>query len=98
MQISHSRIDCFESCPFRYDLRYNKGVKTIPPDEADNALFLGTALHTGLEKGVDEAIKEYFMKYPVITDAHINEAMKLEVMIPKAAKMIPKGEFEVEWQ
>ena len=96
MQISHSRIECFEGCPFRYDLRYNQEIKTLPPDEADNALFLGTALHTGLEKGVNEAIKEYFMKYPVITDAHINEAMKLEVVIPKAARLIPKGQFEVE--
>ncbi len=77
-------------------MRYCDEIQAIKSDEPDNALFLGTALHTGLEKGVEEAIKEYFMQYPVITDAHINEAMKLEVMIPKAAKKIPKGEFEVE--
>lgn len=76
-------------------MRYCDRILTIKSDEADNALFLGTALHTGLEKGVDAAIQEYFMQYPVITDAHINEAMKLEVMILKAAKMIPKGFFEV---
>ena len=96
MQVSHSRVECFNGCPYRYDLRYNQGIKTIPPDNADNALFLGTALHTGLEKGVDVVVKEYFMQYPVITDEHINEVMKLEVMIPKAAKKIPKGLFEVE--
>ena len=94
--MSHSRIECFESCPYRYDLRYNKEVKTIPPDNADNALFLGTALHTGLEKDVQTAIHEYFMQYPVISDAQVNEAMKLEVMIPKAAAMIPPGEHEVK--
>ena len=77
-------------------MRYCDGIQTIKSDEADNALYLGTALHTGLEKGVQAAINEYFMHYPVITDAHINEQMKLEVMIPKAAKLIPKGEFEVE--
>ena len=65
-------------------------------DEANNALILGTALHTGIEKGVEAAIKEYFMQYPVITDLHIDEAMKLEVMIPKAAAMLPKGHYEVE--
>lgn len=96
MQVSHSRVECFNGCPYRYDLRYNQSIKTIPPDNADNALFLGTALHTGLEKGVDAALKEYLMQYPVITDEHINEAIKLEVMIPRAAKKIPKGEFEVE--
>ena len=96
MQVSHSRVECFEGCSFRYKMRYIDEIRTIKADEPDNALFLGTALHTGLEKGVNEAINEYFMQYPVITDAHINEAMKLEVLIPKAKAMIPKGEFEVE--
>ena len=96
MIVSHSKVECFESCPYRYDLRYNQEIRTIPPDNADNALFLGTALHTGLEKDVQTAIHEYFMQYPVISDAHINEAMKLEVMIPKAASMIPSGEHEVK--
>ena len=96
MIVSHSKVECFESCPYRYDLRYNQEIRTIPPDNADNALFLGTALHTGLEKDVQTAIHEYFMEYPVISDAHINEAMKLEVMIPKAAAMIPSGEHEVK--
>ena len=93
--VSHSKVETFESCPYRYDLKYNQGIKTIPPDNADNALFLGTALHTGLEKDIQTAIHEYFMEYPVISDAHVNEAMKLEVMISKAAAMIPKGEYEV---
>lgn len=96
MIVSHSKVECFESCPYRYDLRYNQEIRTIPPDNADNALFLGTALHTGLEKDVQTAIHEYFMEYPVISDAHINEAMKLEVMIPKAAAMIPSGKYEVK--
>lgn len=95
MIVSHSKVETFESCPYRYDLKYNQGIKTIPPDNADNALFLGTALHTGLEKDIQTAIHEYFMEYPVISDAHVNEAMKLEVMISKAAAMIPKGEYEV---
>lgn len=96
MQVSHSRIECFEGCPFRYKMRYCDGIQVIKSDEADNALYLGTALHTGLEKGVHAAINEYFMQYPVITDAHINEVMKLEIMIPKAAEFIPKGQYEVK--
>lgn len=84
MQVSHSRIEQFENCKFRYKLRYLDKIKTIPNDDPQNALFLGTALHTGLEKNVDEAIKQYYMSYPVITDAHINEAMKLEAKIGRA--------------
>ena len=96
MRASHSRIETFANCPFRYKMRYIDEINTLKADEADNALYLGTALHSGLEKGVSVAIKEYFMQYPVIEDAHINEAIKLEVMIEKAAKKIPKGLFEVE--
>lgn len=76
-------------------MRYLEGLKTIPDDKPDNALYLGTALHTGLEVGVEEAIQQYYSNYPIITDEHINEAMKLEVMIPKAKAMIPDGQNEV---
>lgn len=76
-------------------MRYIDKILTLKPDDASNALVLGTALHTGLEKGLNAAIKEYYMSYPVITDQHINEAMKLEVMIPRAKQMIPDGEYEV---
>lgn len=96
MIVSHSRVECFESCPYRYDLRYNQGIKTIPQDNADNALFLGTALHTGLEKDVEAAIHEYFMNYPIINDNHITEAMKLEVMIQKAKAICPDGINELK--
>lgn len=96
MQVSHSRVECFEGCPFKYRLRYMEHLETIKADNADNALYLGTALHTGLEKDVEAAINEYYMQYPVITDEHINEVIKLEILIPKAAAIAPKGFNEVE--
>ena len=77
-------------------MRYVDGLLTLPPDDAAHPLIIGTAMHTGLEKGVDMAIKEYYMSYSIITDRHIEEAMKLEKVIPKAAAMIPKGEVEVK--
>lgn len=96
MQVSHSRIESFEKCPYKYQLRYCDEILTLPPDNADNALIIGTALHTGLEKGAEVAIKEYFMSYHIIDDNHINEAIKLEHIIPRAKEIIPKGEYEVE--
>lgn len=51
---------------------YIDKIGTIKADNADNALYLGTALHTGLEKDVEEVINEYYMNYPIITDEHIN--------------------------
>jgi phage nucleotide-binding protein len=95
LQVSHSRVSTFDQCPLKFKLRYLDELKTIPDDKPDNALYLGTALHTGLEIGVEEAIQQYYSNYPIITDDHINEAMKLEVMIPKAKQMVPKGQNEV---
>lgn len=94
MQVSHSRVECFNSCPYRYKLRYINKFDVIKADNYDNALYLGTALHTGLEKDVETAIKEYYMQFPIITDNHINEALKLEFLTPKVK--IPKGFNEVE--
>ncbi|MGS5516885.1 AAA family ATPase [Clostridioides difficile] len=96
MQFSHSRIGVFKSCPYKYKLQYIDKVKTILNADANNALILGTSLHTGIEKDVDAAVKEYYFSYPNITDLHINEVMKLDYLIPKAKEMLPKGFNEVQ--
>lgn len=94
MQFSHSRIGVFESCKFKYQMQYLHKIKVLPAFEADNALLLGTAIHTGIEKDVKTAIKEYFDNFPVIDDLHINETIKLEYLIPRVKELLPPGEFE----
>lgn len=59
--------------------------------EPDNALILGTALHTGIEEGVDQALNFYTSSFPILTDDHIHEMMKLEALIPKAKALLPPG-------
>lgn len=66
----------------------------MPPDNPDNALVLGKALHTGIEKGLDAALSEYLNAYPIASDEHFNEAIKLEYWIPRAREMLPEGEYE----
>ena len=96
MRLSHSRVECFNKCPYQYRLRYLDKLKTIPNTDPDNALILGTALHTGIEEGVNRALEFYQNSFPVLTDEHINELIKLEAMIPKAAALLPTGgRFEV---
>lgn len=95
MQVSYSRISMYQTCPHQFFLKYKEGLETIFNCDPQNALILGHALHTGIEKDVPDAIKEYFSAYPVIKDAHITEAMKLEYLIPKAKAILPKGEHEV---
>ena len=73
-----------------------EGIDTIPNTDADNALILGTALHTGIEEGVEQALDFYKNSFPILTDDHIHEMMKLEAMIPKAKAMLPPdGTFEL---
>ena len=68
-----------------------EGLNTIPDIEPDNALILGTALHTGIEEGVEQALDFYQSSFPILTDDHIHEMMKLEAMIPKAKALLPPG-------
>lgn len=89
MQFSYSRVDTFEKCPYQFKLRYIDELKTLDDYEPQDPLKLGTAVHTGIEKDVETAIKEYYNSYPVITNLHINEAIKLETMIKKARDCLP---------
>ena len=97
MQYSYSRADCFKKCPFQYKLRYVDRLETIDEYDSRSPLTLGTAVHTGIENDVASAIQFYYSQYPVITDSHIEEAMKLENLIPKVKDILPpNGRFEVE--
>lgn len=96
MQVSYSRIGSHENCPYSYKLHYHDKLQTIFNCDPQNPLVLGHALHAGIEKDVDEAIKEYYAAYPVIKDAHITEAMKLEYLIPKVKAVLPEGEHEIK--
>lgn len=97
MQYSYSRADCFNKCPYQYKLRYVDCLTTIDDYDPRSPLILGTAVHTGIETDVNSAIHYYYSQYPVITDYHIEEAMKLENLIPKVKDILPaNGKFEVE--
>ena len=96
IQFSYSRVSTFKSCPYQYYLRYIAKLKTISTPEASDALCLGTAVHTGLEKDVPEAIEEYLSNFTIIDDLQINETIKLENIIPKGKRLIPQGEHEVK--
>lgn len=91
MQFSFSRVETFKKCPYLYKLRYIDEVRALPNvDDASNALFLGTGLHEGIEKSVDEGIKAYFNQFPVINDLHLNEELKLRYLVPKVRAMLPQ--------
>lgn len=88
MQYSHSRIECFNNCPYQYKLRYIDKIKTIPDPEPNDALICGNTIHTGAEKNLEEALKFYKSNFNVMTDKHINEIIKFEILIPKLKNLL----------
>ena len=92
----YSAVSTFEQCPYRYKLQYIDGLKTIPSDDPTNALIIGTALHKAIETDIDTAIQEYFDSYPIITDQHVDEEIKLRYLIPKVKEILPDGIHEVQ--
>lgn len=97
MKYSYSRVSCFAHCPYQFKLRYIDKLKTIPDQSADNALYLGTAIHEAFETSeLEKAIESYISNYYTITDNHINEIIKLEYLIPKVLALLPDAECEVE--
>lgn len=97
---SHSRISTYKQCPYKYKLKYLDELRTIFNQDACNPLVLGSAMHLGIEKSVDEALNYYKSQYAVISDENINEMIKLEIMINKARDFLKdyrdKAQFELQ--
>ena len=72
------------------------GLKTLSSTDAANPLIIGTTLHRGIETDVETAIREYFDSFPIITDQHIDEEIKLRYLIPKVKECLPEGIHEVQ--
>lgn len=96
MSFSYSRVSCYNTCPYQFKLRYLDGLKTYPSVDPANALYLGTALHTGIEKDYAAARENYISNFQIIDDLQINELIKLEHLILKAKALLPSGEYELE--
>lgn len=96
-QYSYSRVSLFEDCPYHFKLRYiDKLTEIIDYNRADHPLLIGHALHTGIEHDVKTAINEYYNSFPVVTDRIVEEAMKLEILIPKVKEFLEQNFPECE--
>lgn len=93
-RFGYSAVSTFEQCPKRYKLQYIDDLRTLPTDDPANALILGTALHMGIETDVETAVDWYLNSYPIITDAHVNEEIKLRYWIPLVKQFLPPGIHE----
>ena len=92
-----STTECFDSCPYQFKLRYLGDIDTVPTDDPQSPLKLGTAIHRAMETDIETAVNEYLMCYPVIDDRHINEVIKMEYWIPKLKELLPEGIHELNF-
>ena len=99
-QYSYTKVDCYSNCNYQFYLRYIVKLKTYDDYDPLSPLTLGTALHKGIETDIKTALQEYYNSYPVISDKHIEEAIKLEYLIPKVKQILeqdyPNGKYEVK--
>lgn len=95
-QYSYSRVSLFNDCPYHFKLRYIDKLTELPRYDADNPLIIGHALHTGIEHDVSIALREYYDSFPVLTNAIIEESMKLEILIAKVKDFLQENFSECE--
>lgn len=100
MRFSYSNVSTFAQCPYKWKLNYIDHLKTIPECNPDNALWLGLALHKGIETGsVAEGVAEYKSHFNIITDENLNFIQQLEYQIPRVIERLPEGgEHELKIQ
>lgn len=95
---SFTKLDTYKRCEMLFKLRYIDKLSCFPnTDDADNPLFLGQAMHVGIEKGVDASISYYEDLYPITTDLMIDEEMKLAHLIPKVQALLKNSDNIFEY-
>lgn len=88
LQYSHSRVESFKNCPYKWKLHYIDKLKTIPNQDPNNALICGNTIHLGAEKDLEAALEFYKSNYYILNDLHINEILKFEYLIPKIKELL----------
>lgn len=88
--LSYSRVDTWAQCPYHYCLRYRMGLKPAPKYDPQDPLILGTAFHTALEKGMEDAEREYYSQYPIIGTEHSLEMLKLSRISDSARNLLER--------
>lgn len=80
----NSAISSFDKCPYNYKLQYVDQLEVLPNQDPDNPLYVGTAIHYGAEtESAKQMLECYTSNYYLIGNKHINEMIKLEVLLPK---------------
>jgi len=93
MKVSYSKLNTWNTCPFLYKLKYIDKIEPKDDLSPDNPLFIGTAIHEGIEtRDIDKAIESYKSHFEEITPENEVEIEKIKTILPKAFEQIPECE------
>lgn len=96
MKFSHSRVETFKICPFKYWLSYVQNLDTLPSDDPQNALIVGTCMHQCIEKGVEAGISMYKNSFNCMGNLHYVEIEKFKILAPQVDNFINRDKCEFE--
>jgi len=92
-RVSYSKISTWNECPFKYRLQYIEKLEVKDSTDPASPLYIGTAVHTGIEKhSIEAAIESYKSNFTELTEEHEFEIEKLKIMTQKAIEQIPECE------
>lgn len=94
MKWSYSRAQLLKQCPYKFKLRYIDKLETIPNQDYNNPLYLGTCLHKAIETNFEIAKKDLYKNYYITNDLIENELIKIEYLINNKLNL-PIGEHEI---
>lgn len=94
MKYSFSRVETYKQCPYKFKLSYIDELSTIPNQDANNPLYIGSAMHRGIEIGPRIALDEYYNQFNIINSQHEIEALKIEYWLNKIR--LPNGQHEIK--
>ena len=97
MKFSHSRVETFKICPFKYFLSYVQNLDTFPSDDPQDALILGTCMHECIEKGLDVGISMYKKSFNCMGNLHYIEIEKFKKLAPQVDNFINRDKCEFEY-
>ena len=97
MKFSHSRVETFKICPFKYFLSYVQNLDTFPSDDPQDALILGTCMHECIEKGLDVGISMYKKSFNCMGNLHYVEIEKFKKLAPQVDNFINRDMCEFEY-
>lgn len=95
MQFSHSRVETFNQCQYKFKLRYIDELRVLPKFDPSDPLILGTTLHKYIQESLEEAWEFYRNEYPILTSKHYEEWYKLKTVADLYGQ-IANMEIEVE--